>query len=84
MTIFLFLFFTRDDYTYFDNFFMMKDDFSLTLFLPGYYYDLDESYDESDEEEVKAHLRRVTKQPPLQLDTSSEVHKHHFIHTYEV
>ncbi|XP_028440374.1 genetic suppressor element 1-like isoform X1 [Perca flavescens] len=38
----------------------------------GYYYDLDESYDESDKEEVKAHLRRVTKQPPLKLDTSSE------------
>lgn len=39
----------------------------------GYYYDLDESYDESDEEEVKTHLRRVTEQPPLKLDTSSEV-----------
>ncbi|XP_054589123.2 genetic suppressor element 1 isoform X1 [Nothobranchius furzeri] len=38
----------------------------------GYYYDLDESYDESDEEEVKAHLRRVTEQPPLKLDASSE------------
>ncbi|XP_041853483.1 genetic suppressor element 1-like isoform X2 [Melanotaenia boesemani] len=38
----------------------------------GYYYDLDDSYDESDEEEVKAHLRRVTEQPPLKLDTSSE------------
>ncbi|KAF0041230.1 hypothetical protein F2P81_007128 [Scophthalmus maximus] len=38
----------------------------------GYYYDLDESYDESDDEEVKAHLRRVTEQPPLKLDTSSE------------
>ncbi|CAF88603.1 unnamed protein product, partial [Tetraodon nigroviridis] len=38
----------------------------------GYYYDLDESYDESDEEEVKAHLRRVMEQPPLKLDTSSE------------
>ncbi|XP_071776383.1 genetic suppressor element 1-like [Centroberyx gerrardi] len=38
----------------------------------GYYYDLDESYDESDEEEVKAHLRRVTEQSPLKLDTSSE------------
>lgn len=45
------------------------------LLSPGYYYDLDESYDESDEEEVKAHLRRVTEQPPLKLDTSSEVHK---------
>ncbi|XP_044049648.1 genetic suppressor element 1-like isoform X2 [Siniperca chuatsi] len=38
----------------------------------GFYYDLDESYDESDEEEVKAHLRRVTEQPPLKLDASSE------------
>ncbi|CAM9156031.1 unnamed protein product [Lampetra planeri] len=38
----------------------------------GYYYDLNESYDESDEEEVKAHLRRVTEQPPLKLDASSE------------
>ncbi|XP_034540837.1 genetic suppressor element 1-like [Notolabrus celidotus] len=38
----------------------------------GYYYDLDESYDDSDEEEVKAHLRRVTEQPPLKLDTSSQ------------
>ncbi|XP_029697786.1 genetic suppressor element 1-like isoform X1 [Takifugu rubripes] len=38
----------------------------------GYYYDLDESYDESDEEEVKAHLGRVMEQPPLKLDTSSE------------
>ncbi|KAK5928181.1 hypothetical protein CgunFtcFv8_013264 [Champsocephalus gunnari] len=38
----------------------------------GFYYDQDESYDESDEEEVKAHLRRVTKQPPLKLDVSSE------------
>ncbi|XP_056137820.1 genetic suppressor element 1-like isoform X2 [Lampris incognitus] len=38
----------------------------------GYYYDQNESYDESDEEEVKAHLRRVTEQPPLKLDTSSE------------
>ncbi|XP_051917592.1 genetic suppressor element 1-like isoform X1 [Hippocampus zosterae] len=38
----------------------------------GYYYDLNESYDESDEEEVKAHLRRVTEQPPLKLNTSSE------------
>ncbi|XP_055078425.1 genetic suppressor element 1-like isoform X1 [Periophthalmus magnuspinnatus] len=38
----------------------------------GYYYDVDESYDESDEEEVKAHLRRVTEQPPLKLETSSE------------
>ncbi|XP_040024643.1 genetic suppressor element 1-like isoform X1 [Gasterosteus aculeatus] len=38
----------------------------------GYFYELDESYDESDEEEVKAHLRRVTEQPRLKLDTSSE------------
>ncbi|CAN2389240.1 Protein of unknown function (DUF3736) [Pristimantis euphronides] len=38
----------------------------------GYYYDLDDSYDESDEEEVRAHLRRVSEQPPLKLDTSSE------------
>uniref|UniRef100_UPI0037E7F2D3 genetic suppressor element 1-like isoform X1 n=2 Tax=Semicossyphus pulcher TaxID=241346 RepID=UPI0037E7F2D3 len=38
----------------------------------GYYYELDESYDESDEEEVKAHLRRVTEQPPLKLDKSSQ------------
>ncbi|PIO27675.1 hypothetical protein AB205_0149710, partial [Aquarana catesbeiana] len=37
-----------------------------------YYYDLDDSYDESDEEEVRAHLRRVAEQPPLKLDTSSE------------
>lgn len=50
--------------------------FNNALPLPGYYYDLDESYDESDEEEVKAHLRRVTEQPPLKLDTSSEVRKH--------
>lgn len=39
----------------------------------GYYYDLDDSYDESDEEEVRAHLRCVAEQPPLKLDTSSEV-----------
>lgn len=38
----------------------------------GYYYDLDDSYDESDEEEVRAHLRCVAQQPPLKLDTSSE------------
>ncbi|XP_051975182.1 genetic suppressor element 1-like [Xyrauchen texanus] len=38
----------------------------------GYYYELDDSYDESDEEEVRAHLRRVTQQPPLKLDTSKE------------
>lgn len=49
---------------------------SLAFLSLGYYYDLDESYDESDEEDVKAHLRRVTEQPPLKLDTSSEVNKH--------
>uniref|UniRef100_A0A671QU23 Genetic suppressor element 1-like n=1 Tax=Sinocyclocheilus anshuiensis TaxID=1608454 RepID=A0A671QU23_9TELE len=38
----------------------------------GYYYELDDSYDESDEEEVRAHLRRVTQQPPLKLDASTE------------
>ncbi|XP_058530615.1 genetic suppressor element 1 isoform X5 [Ochotona princeps] len=38
----------------------------------GYYYDLDDSYDESDEEEVRAHLRCVAEQPPLKLDTCSE------------
>uniref|UniRef100_A0A8C7C806 Gse1 coiled-coil protein n=1 Tax=Oncorhynchus kisutch TaxID=8019 RepID=A0A8C7C806_ONCKI len=38
----------------------------------GYDYDLDEWYDDSDEEEVRAHLRRVAEQPPLKLDTSSE------------
>ncbi|XP_062442347.1 genetic suppressor element 1 isoform X2 [Rhea pennata] len=38
----------------------------------GYYYDLDDSCDESDEEEVRAHLRCVAEQPPLKLDTSSE------------
>uniref|UniRef100_A0A673IF58 Genetic suppressor element 1-like n=1 Tax=Sinocyclocheilus rhinocerous TaxID=307959 RepID=A0A673IF58_9TELE len=38
----------------------------------GYYYELDDSYDESDEEEVRAHLRRVAQQPPLKLDTSTE------------
>ncbi|XP_067090229.1 genetic suppressor element 1-like [Osmerus mordax] len=38
----------------------------------GYYYDLDYSCDESDEEDVKAHLKRVSEQPPLKLDTSSE------------
>ena len=42
----------------------------------GFYYEVDESYDESDEEEVKAHLKRVTQQPPLKLDASSEVHTH--------
>nr|XP_014126766.1 genetic suppressor element 1 [Zonotrichia albicollis] len=38
----------------------------------GYYYDLDDSCDDSDEEEVRAHLRCVAEQPPLKLDTSSE------------
>ncbi|KAK7117861.1 hypothetical protein R3I94_023170 [Phoxinus phoxinus] len=38
----------------------------------GYYYELYDSYDESDEEEVRAHLRRVAQQPPLKLDTSTE------------
>uniref|UniRef100_A0A671N2K9 Genetic suppressor element 1-like n=1 Tax=Sinocyclocheilus anshuiensis TaxID=1608454 RepID=A0A671N2K9_9TELE len=38
----------------------------------GYYYELDDSYDESDEEEVRAHLRRVAQQPPLKLDMSTE------------
>ncbi|XP_067905211.1 genetic suppressor element 1 isoform X3 [Heterodontus francisci] len=38
----------------------------------GYYYDFDDSYDESDEEEVRAHLRRVAGKPPLKLDDSSE------------
>lgn len=44
-----------------------------SLFAAGYYYELDDSYDESDEEEVRAHLRRVAEQPPLKLDDSSEV-----------
>lgn len=39
----------------------------------GYYYELDDSYDESDEEDVRAHLRRVAQQPPLKLDASTEV-----------
>lgn len=43
------------------------------MFIVGYYYELDDSYDESDEEEVKAHLRRVAEQPPLKLDDSLEV-----------
>ncbi|XP_026110594.1 genetic suppressor element 1-like, partial [Carassius auratus] len=38
----------------------------------GCYYELDDSYDESDEEEVRAYLRRVTEQPPLKLDDSAE------------
>lgn len=44
---------------------------------PGYYYDLDDSCDDSDEEEVRAHLRCVAEQPPLKLDTSSEVWAQH-------
>lgn len=44
-----------------------------SLFATGYYYELDDSYDESDEEEVRAHLRRVAEQPPLKLDESTEV-----------
>lgn len=51
-----------------------------TLFAAGYYYELDDSYDESDEEEVRAHLRRVAEQPPLKLDDSTEV-KHLPAHT---
>lgn len=43
------------------------------VFDEGYYYELDDSYDESDEEEVRAHLRRVAEQPPLKLDDSTEV-----------
>lgn len=39
----------------------------------GFYYELDDSYDESDEEEVRTHLRKVTEQPPLKLDQSQEV-----------
>lgn len=54
------------------------------LLCSGYYYDLDDSYDESDEEEVKAHLRRVTEQPPLKLDTSSEVHTRRRTHTHKL
>ncbi|CAH2324111.1 Hypothetical predicted protein [Pelobates cultripes] len=46
----------------------------------GYFYDLDDSYDESDEEEVRAHLRRVAEQPPLKLDTCSE--KMEFLHIF--
>lgn len=44
-----------------------------SLLVAGYYYELDDSYDESDEEEVRAHLRRVAEQPPLKLEDSSEV-----------
>lgn len=67
------------------NFFSgFKSGVSVVTSVPaaGYYYELDDSYDESDEEEVKAHLRRVTEQPPLKLDTSSEVHKHDRLHIY--
>lgn len=46
---------------------------SISSLYPGYYYDLDDSCDDSDEEEVRAHLRCVAEQPPLKLDTSSEV-----------
>lgn len=52
-------------------------------FAAGYYYELDDSYDESDEEEVRAHLRRVAEQPPLKLDDSTEV-KHLPTHTLSV
>lgn len=48
----------------------------------GYYYELDDSYDESDEEEVRAHLRRVAEQPPLKLDDSTEVNHHNITHDY--
>lgn len=48
----------------------------------GYYYELDDSYDESDEEEVRAHLRRVAEQPPLKLDDSTEVNYHSVRHYY--
>jgi len=44
-----------------------------SLLAAGYFYELDDSYDESDEEEVRAHLRRVAEQPPLKLDDSTEV-----------
>ena len=53
------------------------------LFAAGYYYELDDSYDESDEEEVRAHLRRVAEQPPLKLDDSTEV-KHLPTYTFSV
>lgn len=48
-------------------------DINSDLVATGYYYELDDSYDESDEEEVRAHLRRVAEQPPLKLDDSTEV-----------
>lgn len=47
------------------------------LVATGYYYEVDDSYDESDEEEVRAHLRRVAEQPPLKLDDSTEVQAPH-------
>lgn len=49
----------------------------------GYFYELDDSYDESDEEEVRAHLRRVAEQPPLKLDDSTEVNPHNIMHDYQ-
>lgn len=54
-----------------------------SLCAAGYYYELDDSYDESDEEEVRAHLRRVAEQPPLKLEDSTEV-KHLPIHTHKL
>ena len=58
---------------------MVKGNSCVAVLLSGYYYDQDESYDESDEEELKAHLKRVTEQPPLKLDASSEVYQLTFI-----
>lgn len=55
---------------------------SSVIYFPGYYYELDDSYDESDEEEVRAHLRRVAEQPPLKLDDSAEVNRHSLMHYY--
>lgn len=52
-----------------------------SLLATGYYYELDDSYDESDEEEVRAHLRRVAEQPPLKLDDSTEV-KYRLTHIF--
>lgn len=52
-------------------------DLNADLVVTGYFYELDDSYDESDEEEVRAHLRRVAEQPPLKLDDSTEVHVTH-------
>lgn len=56
-----------------------RADASLSPPPPGYYYDLDDSCDDSDEEEVRAHLRCVAEQPPLKLDTSSEVRPRHSV-----